>query len=380
MPTITKTAEVTAEQAGRVDLVVRSLTDLSRSKLRGLFDHHCVTVNGALCEDLGTRVAAGDQVAVTYDPSRGYREKPKEWVDRAFSIVFEDEHLIVVNKAPNVLTVATERGEENTLFDRVTVYLSHARKKREPGVVHRLDRGVSGLLVFGKSAPIVTQLQEQFKQRKPERSYVAIVAGEMQASEGTFQSYLDTGNNLDRFSTHDETKGQLAITHYRVLKVLDGATVVEVRLETGRRNQIRVHFADAGHPVLGDPRYGSDRAIHPRWVQKRLALHAVTLGLTHPVTGKPLLFRSELPKPLQKFIHGRPLESSPDAPQPTPPQRQGKGRKQKLQKAKLEKRQPGTAKPQGPKSSKPKDSKPKGPKPKELKPKDSKPENPRNSR
>ncbi|WP_164100850.1 RluA family pseudouridine synthase [Candidatus Laterigemmans baculatus] len=328
MPIITKSAAVTAEQAGRIDLVVRTLTELSRSQVRGLFDHHCVTLNDLRCEDPGTAVEAGDQVVVRYDPNRGYREKPKAWVDRAFSIVFEDDHLIVVNKAPNVLTVATERGEENTLFDRVGVYLSHARKKREPGVVHRLDRGVSGLLVFGKSPQIVTQLQDQFKQRKPERSYVAIVAGEMQSSEGTFQSYLETGNNLDRFSTFDQSKGQLAITHYRVLKGLDGATVVEVRLETGRRNQIRVHFADAGHPVLGDPRYGSGQAVHPRWVQKRLALHAVTLGLTHPVTGKAMLFRSELPQPLQKFINGRPLKDAPELPQPAapPPQKKKKPR------------------------------------------------------
>src|SRR5262249_52015609 len=157
-------------------------------------------------------------------------------------------------------------------------YVRHVGKARGAYSVHRLDRGVSGLLVFGKTPEIVRQLKDQFAASKPEREYVAIVAGQMRQQHGTFESLLATDKDLTRFSTDDETIGQLAITTFRVVKMLGAATLVQVRLETGRRNQIRVHFAEAGHPVLGDPRYEPERAAHRRWPHKRLALHARLLG------------------------------------------------------------------------------------------------------
>jgi 23S rRNA pseudouridine1911/1915/1917 synthase len=302
MPLTTKTARVSAEQIGRVDRVVQALTCLSHRKMAGLFDHGCVTVNGQPCDHAGLRVKPGDRVDVAYDPNQGYREKKKPWADRAFSIVYEDADVIVVNKSANVLTVATDAGEFTTLESRVSNYLKQTGRQREAFVAHRLDRGVSGLLVFAKSPAILKSLQDQFKQRKPERRYIAIVAGNMKPAIGTFRSYLKTTDNLDQRSTPDDEQGQLAITHYRVQRQLPDATVVEVRLETGRRNQIRVHFADHGHPVLGDPRYRRKQAMHDRWRQKRIALHAVSLGFDHPATGKPMRFESELPKSMQRFI------------------------------------------------------------------------------
>jgi 23S rRNA pseudouridine1911/1915/1917 synthase len=303
MAIVTKTADVTEEQTGRVDRVVRTLSGLPHRKLPGLFDHGCVSVNGEPCGDGGRLVGPGDRVEVSYDPQQGYPEKKRAWADAAFSLVFEDQYLVVVNKAANVLTVATERGgETNTLVDRVSHYLKHTGRRREALVVHRLDRGVSGLLVFAKSRSVQERLQEQFKARKPERRYVAIVAGKVKRPTGTFRSHLAMRKNLDQFSTRNEAEGQLAITHYRVLKTLADTTVVEVRLETGRRNQIRVHFADHGHPVLGDPRYRPQDAQHERWPASRIALHALSLGFEHPATGKLLLFESELPSTMQRFI------------------------------------------------------------------------------
>jgi 23S rRNA pseudouridine1911/1915/1917 synthase len=113
---------------------------------------------------------------------------------------------------------------------------------------------------------------------------------------------LATNKDLTRFSTDDETIGQLAITHYRVVAYLDGATLMQVRLETGRRNQIRVHFAEAGHPVLGDPRYEPELAAHPRWRHERLALHARLLGFEQPITAQPLRFESPLPNEMEQFL------------------------------------------------------------------------------
>ncbi|HEY4232510.1 MAG TPA: RluA family pseudouridine synthase [Lacipirellulaceae bacterium] len=302
MPLTTKTAHVTADQSGRVDRVVQSLTSLSHRKMAGLFDHGCVTINGRPCDHAGKRVKPGDRVEVCYDPHQGYREKKKKWADRAFSIVYEDSDIIVVNKSANVLTVATDAGEFTTLASRVSHYLKQTSRQREALVAHRLDRGVSGLLVFAKSPAMLKSLQQQFKQRKPERLYIAIVAGIVKPAAGTFRSYLETTDNLDQRSTPDDDRGQLAITHYRVQRELPDTTVVEVRLETGRRNQIRVHFADHGHPVLGDPRYRKKQAMHDCWTQKRVALHAISLGLDHPATGERMYFESELPKSMQRFI------------------------------------------------------------------------------
>ena len=291
-----------ADHAGRVDLVVRQLSGTSRSQVRGMVDHGCVSINGAPCDTIAAAVAAGDRISICFDPTQRYHEKRRRWDDRTFNISFEDEHLIVVDKSAGSLTVPTDRNETNTLVDRVSVYLSHARRKRRAWVVHRLDREVSGLLVFGKQELIADRLIEQFKRRKPLRVYTAIVAGVMSNDDGTFHAHLATGKNLDRFVARPSRKTEYAITHFRVLRRLPDTTLVEVTLETGKRNQIRVQFAHAGHPVLGDPRYKTEQAAHPRWIRKRIALHAKSLGFEHPVSGKAMTFESLLPSAFEKFL------------------------------------------------------------------------------
>jgi 23S rRNA pseudouridine1911/1915/1917 synthase len=218
-------------------------------------------------------------------------------------IVYEDRDLLVVDKSPELLTVPTGRNERFTLVERVSEYVR--RTGRAPGVfpVHRLDRGVSGLLVFSKTREIEDRLRDLFRARKPDRQYLAIVAGHVTNATGEFRSYLATDKALNRYSTDDHEIGQLAVTHYQVLEHLADTTLVSVWLETGRRNQIRVHFAEAGHPVLGDPRYKTAAARHPDWPYERIALHARTLGFDHPVTGKPMLFESRLPVEMVQFIN-----------------------------------------------------------------------------
>ena len=304
MAMTTLSTTIDAASAGRVDLVVRQLSEASRSQVRGLVDHGCVSINGAPCETIAAPVAAGDIVSIRYDPTQRYHEKKKRQDDRTFTISFEDDHLIVVDKSAGLLTVPTDRNERNTLVERVSIYLSHSRRQREAWIVHRLDRDVSGLLVFGKHKPIADRLIEQFKQRKPQRVYAAIVAGVMSKDDGTFRSHLATGKNLDRFSARPSRETEAAITHYRVLSRMSDTTLVEVTLETGKRNQIRVHFADAGHPVLGDPRYRTKQAMHPRWIRKRIALHAKSLGFEHPATGEAMTIESPLPTALDKFLAG----------------------------------------------------------------------------
>ena len=302
MAMTTLSTTIDADNAGRVDLVVRQLSGFSRSQVRGMVDHGCVSINGAPCAIIATPVAAGDFVSIRFDPTQRYHEKKKRWDDRTFKISFEDDHLIVVDKSAGSLTVPTDRNEKNTLVERVSVYLNHLRRKRQAWVVQRLDREVSGLLVFAKDELVADRLVEQFKQRTPKREYMAIVAGVMCRDDGTFHSHLATAKNLDRFVARPSRKTEVAITHYHVVSRMSDTTLVKAALETGKRNQIRVQFADAGHPVLGDPRYKTKQAMHPRWIRKRIALHATSLGFEHPVSGEAMTFESPLPSTFERFL------------------------------------------------------------------------------
>jgi len=186
-------------------------------------------------------------------------------------------------------------------------YLNRRGHRGQAAVVHRLDRGTSGLLVFGKNPRIGRELQAQFRVRKAEREYAAIVAGSLERNEGTFASRLGTTTSLRRYSVRPSRDGQgeegeSAVTHFRVERKLREATYVRVRLETGRRNQIRVHFAEAGHPVLGDERYHAGVARHPAWTANRLALHAAILGFEHPHSRERLRFESPLPPEFERFL------------------------------------------------------------------------------
>jgi 23S rRNA pseudouridine1911/1915/1917 synthase len=308
MPQVNKSftvAAASAEVGVRVDRVVQLLCGLSRAQVTGLFDHGCVQVNEAVCHATGQRVEAGDRVQLQYDPHQRYHPLNQPRRNLGFEIVFEDPHLIVVLKPAHLLTVPTRRGETNTLVDKVSEYVRHVAGCRAAFVAHRLDRGVSGLLVLGKTLEISQAIRDQFALHKPEREYVALVAGRLTEPEGTFESLLATDRALNRYSTDDEEIGQRAVTHFRVLRQLSDATLVRVWLETGRRNQIRVHFAEAGHPILGDPRYEPKLAAHHRWPHKRLALHARQLGFDHPLTRQHLRFVSPLPIEMERFLRAK---------------------------------------------------------------------------
>lgn len=286
----------------RVDRCVQEIAGGSRSHVAGLFDYDCVAVNGEIETNSGRSLNAGDQVLVRFEENRRYSPRRRTKTHRGFSIVFEDRHVIVVEKSADLLTVPTDGREPHTLIYRVNEHVKHEGRGRGAFVVHRLDRGVSGLLMFGKTREDARLMQNQFRQRKPERQYDALVAGTVGPDSGEFRSFLATGKNLNRYSTDDEVDGQLAVTHYQVAERLPDTTHVTVQLETGRRNQIRVHFAEAQHPVLGDNRYRSDLWENIPWTHKRFALHASTLGFSHPVTEESMRFRSPLPVEMTDFM------------------------------------------------------------------------------
>jgi 23S rRNA pseudouridine1911/1915/1917 synthase len=268
--------------------------------------------------DPGTRAAATPTATTTVTPTQttpttkptsrgatagGARRPEPRSRSRAFAVVYQDDDLVVVDKAPGVLTVPTQRRERFTLVDEVSRHLSRGpRITREALVVHRLDRDTSGLVVFACHRAARDRLVADWSTH--ERRYAAVVAGRVGPDDGEIRSRLVTDRRtLQRSSTRRDDEGEEAITRFVVDTRLDDATLVSCLLLTGRRNQIRVHLAERGHPLLGDERYGGI-GRHPRWDDRRLALHAQVLGFAHPRSGAPLSFDTGLPIAFQRFVDG----------------------------------------------------------------------------
>ncbi len=282
--------------------LVQAALKVQRSIAEELIHEGAVRTRGRTLSQTHFKLDVGDELEIDYAPQPKATPNKRD-VSRAaqFEVVHDDEFVIVVNKPAYMLTVPTPKRESNTLQSKVRAWLEKNQSSAQAICVHRLDRGVSGLLVFAKSYEVADQLRSQFADRKPERRYAAIVQGQLAQGEGTFRSYLATDESLSRHSVQNPEAGELAITHYKVREKWGDTTLVEVTLETGRRNQIRVHFAEAGHPVLGDPRYRSGEAAHRWWPFKRLALHAETLGIEHPESGELLRFTCPWPQEFRDF-------------------------------------------------------------------------------
>jgi len=256
--------------------------DSSKTTLRQLLQKGRVSVNGALEKDAKLVLDDGDIVDVGAKPTQ--RALPP-----GVTVLHEDDAVIVLLKPHGLLTVATERERENTLQAGLNRYLAGGGRERIH-VVHRLDRETSGVLVFAKTFPAREALKEQFAEHSADRLYVAVVEGTMTPPEGTFRSNLLEGRDLRMRSVAAHVDAKLAVTHYRTVEVKAPYSMLEVTLETGRKNQIRAHLSEAGHPVAGDQFYGA--TTNPL---DRLGLHAKLLGFTHPTTGKRLTFTAPVP-------------------------------------------------------------------------------------
>lgn len=269
-----------------------------------------MTVNGRLRTHAHGYLEVGDLLEVEHVVQPTISVASKKVPRSPIEIVFDDESLLVVSKPAHLLTVPTPHRERNTLQSFLTRRLQKESKQGQAYCVHRLDRGVSGLLVFAKTLEVAMQLRDQFADRKPERKYIALVHGRLESPKGTIRSYLATDADLNRYSVDDPTQGELAITHYEQTLSLKNASMISVQLETGRRNQIRVHMAELGHPILGDPRYARKELPHAAWPFRRLALHAESLGFRHPKTGEELRFKSAWPEEFRSFKRKAGLKQS----------------------------------------------------------------------
>lgn len=259
----------------------------------------------ATSADAARRLAIGDRVRFWPDrPGSARRKTVRPPRPGELPIVYEDDALIVVNKPPGLLAVPLERREDAASVQDELVLHLRSQGKRKPLVVHRIDRDTSGLVVFAKRPDAQARLRDQFRRREPERVYLAVVYGHPSPASGSWRDHLVWDRKLlIQKETHPrDPRGQEARSEYRVLEKLKGASLIEVRLVTGRRNQIRLQARLHGHTLVGEARYtyGSE-ALRPIEFPRQ-ALHAHRLAFRHPLTGQPLSFEAPLPVDMQALI------------------------------------------------------------------------------
>jgi RluA family pseudouridine synthase len=217
---------------------------------------------------------------------------------KGLSILYEDNDILVVDKSEGLLTIGTDREKHKTAHFLLNDYVKkgNERSKNRVFIVHRLDRDTSGILIFAKNEQSKQFLQENWKDFR--KKYYAVVLGSLREKEGEIRSYLYENAAFKVYSVSDPEKGKLAITAYKVIKETSRYSLLEINLLTGRKHQIRVHFAEKGHPVSGDKVYGQ-----PEKGVKRLALHSYSLTITHPVTKKEMSFETELPATFKSLVN-----------------------------------------------------------------------------
>lgn len=229
-------------------------------------------------------------------------EIPQRYHPKGFEILYEDRDIIVGNKAPGFLTVAAKWNREHTIHSALNSYVRKGNSKSRKVVypVHRLDQDTTGVLIFAKTLEAQTFLKDHW--RETEKIYYAVVHGRLSQKKGTFSSWLIEDDEYVMHSTNDARQGKLAHTAYDVVKETEKFSLVKINLLTGRKNQIRVHFADAGHPVVGDAKYGSLNRRPSR--QLRLALHAQAITFVHPFHRKRMNFETPIPEYFHRLIRG----------------------------------------------------------------------------
>ncbi len=261
------------------------LKPMGRNAVKSLLSREQVKVDGRPERQFNYLLSPGQRVTI-------HMERTIEALPLiGLNILYEDEALIVVHKDAGLLSIASPQEKDITAYRQLMSHVRHHDPKARIFILHRLDRDTSGVMMFAKQEPVQQAMQKAWKEIVTERVYIALVEGAVRKAEGTISSWLKESKTLKMYSSPHSGDGQHAVTHYKVLKSNRQYSLLEVRLETGRKNQIRVHMEDIGHPIVGDKKYGSrSKAIG------RLGLHAHVLAFKHPVTGKSMRFESNIPK------------------------------------------------------------------------------------
>lgn len=270
------------ENAPLLEYLINNVSE-SRSKLKATLQGRGIAVNGRMVTQFDYQLKAGDKIIISR------HKKQNQFKSRYVKIVYEDRWLVVVEKNIGILSMAAGHSSLN-VKSVLDDYFLKSRQKCRAHVVHRLDRDTSGLMVYAKDIETEQILEHNWHQIVYDRRYVAVVSGEMEQDNGTIANWLKDNKAYITYSSPTDNGGKYAVTHFQVLNRTTEHSLVEYKLETGRKNQIRVHSADMGHPVCGDLKYGNgDDPLH------RLCLHAYMLCFTHPVTGEPMEFSTPIP-------------------------------------------------------------------------------------
>jgi 23S rRNA pseudouridine1911/1915/1917 synthase len=292
----------------RLDKALAEASGLSRERIKALLGEGRISLGGQAVAQPSLKPAAGTEFAIEVPEAAPAEAQPQ---DIPLAVVFEDEHLIVVDKPAGLVVHPAAGNLDGTLVNALLHHchgqLSGIGGVARPGIVHRIDKDTSGLLVVAKSDAAHEGLAKQFADHSIERAYLAVVAGRPVPPAGTVRGAIArSGADRKKMALVDDGRGKHAVTHYRTIEPLDGASLVECRLETGRTHQVRVHMSSIGHALLGDPVYGRTpphlKPLLSGLGFRRQALHAARLGLAHPVTGERLHWNSDLPADMRELL------------------------------------------------------------------------------
>ena len=272
----------------RIDTYLSNELDISRSKIQKLIKEEKVLVNNKVISS-NYKVKLDDEIEIDDNLDFNISVEPK---NIKLDIIYEDEYLMIINKKSGMVTHPAPGHYDDTLVNALLYYLNKGKTTNiRPGIVHRLDKDTSGLMVVAKDEKTMELLSEMISKKEVERIYLAVVDGVIEEDTATINAPIGRDPNNRQKQAVTDKNAKEAITHFKVLKRFNNATLIECELETGRTHQIRVHMAYIKHPVLNDPTYNKDKASSFGQM-----LHSKKIEFTHPVTKKKLEFESELPK------------------------------------------------------------------------------------
>ncbi len=269
----------------------KQLLHKSRTHIKSLLGNKQVSVDGRIVSQFDLPLLPGQKVEI------GKEKIHSENEISGFKIVYEDNDIIVIDKQAGLLSISTETEKRATAYSMLSDHVKKQDRTNKIFIVHRLDRETSGLMLFAKSEAIKHRLQDTWDDTIIDRSYLAVVEGVPEKPEGTITSYLFEDKNFRMYSSQNPGKGLWSVTHYSTLKKNRDYSLLKVNLETGRKNQIRIHMQEIGHSVAGDRKYGA--STNPL---KRLGLHAMQLSFIHPSTGEKLNFNTGIPGSFQRLF------------------------------------------------------------------------------
>lgn len=279
------------EEIGLLDFLLKNSGNKSRTKIKATLRGQGIKVNGRITTQFDYQLKPGMKVSISKAKRDG-----QQLVSRYVKLVYEDRHIVVIEKAEGILSMAAGHSSLN-VKSVLDDYFHKSHQRCTAHVVHRLDRETSGLMIYAKDMDTEQILEHNWHDIVYDRRYVAVVSGEIEDDGGTIANWLKDNKAYVTYSSPVDNGGKYAITHFHVLARTTEHSLVEYRLETGRKNQIRVHSADMGHPVCGDMKYGNgDDPLH------RLCLHAYRLDFYHPITGSRMEFETPIPPAFNRLF------------------------------------------------------------------------------